>query len=65
MDYNLDKVIHLTHRKAKSIIETNKYAVTGFILTDEQGRKCIVDMSAVRWFDDKKDFHHMMHSTQE
>lgn len=67
--YDLSNVIHLTHNKAQHIIKTRGYAVTGFVLTGtddggqalRNGRKCIVDMSAVRWFDDVLDFQRMMH----
>lgn len=60
--YDMSKVIHLTHRKAQGIIKDNGYALTGFVLTDTDGRKCIVDMSAVRWFDDKHQFFRLMHT---
>ena len=61
-EYDLSNVIHLTHNKAKHIIKSRGYSVTGFVLTREDGGKCIVDMSAVRWFDDKLVFQRMMHS---
>lgn len=61
-EYDLSNVIHLTHNKAKHIIESRGYSVTGFLLTNASGGKCIVDMSAVRWFDDKLVFQRMMHS---
>jgi hypothetical protein len=61
VEYDMSRVIPLTHRKARDIIERNGYSVTGFVLTDKQGRKCIVDMSAVRWFDDPLKFQQMMH----
>ena len=60
-DYDLSGVIHLTHNKTQHIIGSRGYAVTGFVLTDAAGRKCIVDMSAVRWFDEPQNFHKMMH----
>lgn len=61
-DYDMSKVVHLTHRKARDIIARNGYALTGFVLTDTDGRKCIVDMSAVRWFDKPEDFFRLMHT---
>lgn len=59
-DYDLSGVIHLTHNKTKSIVDRG-YKITGFVLTDETGRKCISDMSAVRWFDERVNFFRMMH----
>lgn len=61
--YDMSQVIRLTHNKAKHVIKQNGYAVTGFVLTHEDGRKCLVDMSAVRWFHDKdgRAFFEMMH----
>ena len=59
--FNFDKVIHLTKNKTEHIIETRDYEVTGFVLTNKDGSKCVIDMSAVRWFDDKNDFFRMMH----
>lgn len=65
-EYDFTNVIHLTHNKAQHIIERDGYVVTGFVLTkNKEGReysKCIVDMSAVRWFDDGMTFFRMMHS---
>lgn len=62
-EYDLSRVIRLTHQKTKHIIERDGFAVTGFVLTHEDGRKCLVDMSAVRWFHDKDGlaFFRMMH----
>jgi hypothetical protein len=51
----------LTERKMQSVIERG-YKVTGYTLTNEQGQKCIVDMSAVRWFDKNHDFMRMMNA---
>jgi hypothetical protein len=59
-EYDLSEVIPLTHRKTKGIIKDRGYNVTGFVLTREDGDKCIVDMSAVRWLTDKG-FFEMMH----
>ncbi len=42
-------VIHLTSSKASHICERDGYNVTGFVLTNDKGDKCVVDMSAVRW----------------
>lgn len=59
-EYDLGQVIHLTHQKTKHIIERDGFAVTGFVLTNEAGEKCIVDMSAVRWMA-RDEFFKMMH----
>lgn len=63
MQYDMSKVIGLTHNKTAHVITRDGFAMTGFVLTHEDGRKCIVDMSAVRWFHDKdgKAFFAMMH----
>lgn len=58
--YDFSQVIPLTHNKAQHIIERDSYAVTGFVLTKDR-KKCVVDMSAVRWFDERLDFQRMMH----
>lgn len=62
-EYNLSQVIRLTHNKTQHIIDRDGFAVTGFVLTHTDGRKCIVDMSAVRWFHDNDGlaFFMMMH----
>lgn len=59
--YDFSDVINLTHRKTKDIIERDNYKITGFVLTKDSSEKCIVDMSAVRWFFDRQDFFKMMH----
>lgn len=59
---DLSHIIRLTHTKTKGIIEQHKYNITGFVLTNDDGKKCISDMAAVRWFEGK-DFFAMMHST--
>ena len=65
-EYDFTNVIHLTHHKAQHIIERDGFVLTGFVLTkNKEGReyaKCIVDMSAVRWFDDGMTFFRMMHA---
>jgi hypothetical protein len=63
MPYDMSKVIGLTHNKVAHIIARDCFAVTGFVLTHEDGSKCIVDMSAVRWFHDAdgRAFFRMMH----
>lgn len=63
MQHDVGKVISLTNQKTKHIIERDGFAVTGFVLTHTDGRKCIVDMSAVRWFHDTdgRAFFRMMH----
>lgn len=59
-EYDFYGVIPLTHRKTKGIIKDKGYHVTGFVLTREDGDKCVVDMSAVRWLTGKE-FFEMMH----
>jgi hypothetical protein len=63
VEYDLSQVINLTHRKAKSVIKDCGYNVTGFVLTREDRGKCIVDMSAVRWFE-QREFIEMMHPVE-
>ena len=43
-DYDFSQVIPLTHRKTKGIARDGDYSVTGFVLTNDKGDKCIVDM---------------------
>lgn len=59
--HDLSSVIRLTHTKTKDIVDRTGHKITGFVLTKDNGEKCIVDMSAVRWFFDPNDFHQMMH----
>lgn len=59
-EYDLSQVIQLTHNKTKHIIARDRFSVTGFVLTKENGDKCIVDMSAVRWMS-RDEFFTMMH----
>jgi len=58
---DLSQVNRLTHFKTNGIIDAQKYNITGFVLTNGDGKKCISDMAAVRWFDNK-DFFGMMHN---
>jgi hypothetical protein len=58
---DLSQVNRLTHFKTNGIIDAHKYNITGFVLTNGDGKKCISDMAAVRWFDNK-DFFGMMHN---
>lgn len=51
----------LTARKAKDIIAREGYYVTGVVMTNSDSSKCIVDLSAVRWFPKLMDFFTMMH----
>lgn len=60
----MSQVTQLTRRKAKQIIEQNGFEVTGFVMTDENGKKCIVDMSAVRWMS-RDEFYKIMHPQAE
>lgn len=41
----------LTARKAASVAQSDGKRVTGFVLADELGKRCIVEMGAVRWLD--------------
>lgn len=59
--YDFSAVIRLTHEKTKQIIERDGHKITGFVMTKDGGEKCIVDMSAVRWFFKGEDFSRMMH----
>lgn len=58
---DLSHVDRLTHTKTKGITEQRKYNITGFVLTNDDGKKCISDMTAVRWFEGG-DFFAMMHT---
>ena len=62
--YDLNGVTDLTHQKTKHIIQRDRFFVSGFVLTREDGKKCIVDMSAVRWMD-CDEFFKMMHPSEE
>lgn len=55
---NID-VDRLTEFKAQSIAERG-FAITGVVLTDPSGAKCIVDLSAVRWLSNDE-FWDLMH----
>lgn len=59
--HDLGNVMRLTHQKTQSVVERG-YDITGFVLTDKSGFKCISDMSAVRWFNDPQAFFSMMHA---
>jgi hypothetical protein len=52
----------LTELKAANIAKRDGFRITGYVLTHEDGRKCIVDMSAVRWLD-RDEFWRLMHPT--
>jgi len=62
LTHDLSHINRLTHTKTKGITEQHKYNITGFVLTNDDGKKCISDMAAVRWFENE-DFFAMMHST--
>jgi hypothetical protein len=49
----------LTREKAAHICDRHGFLATGYVLTGS-GQKCIVDLSAVRWFDTDA-FWSMMH----
>jgi len=53
----------LTAKKTAELLESKKYVVTGFVITDVNGDIGIVDKSAVRWLD-KHDFFSMMHENE-
>lgn len=61
--YDLNGVADLTHQKTKHIIQHNGFFLSGFVLTREDGKKCIVDMGAVRWMD-CDEFFKMMHPAE-
>lgn len=52
----------LTAHKAGHICERDGYAVTGVILTKDDGRACLVNMSAVRWLGGVRDLWNLMHT---
>jgi len=54
----------LTHKKTKQLIQRDGFFVSGFVLTREDGSKCVVDMSAVRWTD-ADEFFKMMHPSED
>jgi hypothetical protein len=58
--HDLSGVIRLTDEKAGIITESG-YKITGFVLSKSDGQKCVVDMGAVRWFDNEIEFFRMMH----
>lgn len=52
----------LTAQKADHICERDGYAVTGVVLTLQDGRACIVNQSAVRWLSGVRDLWNLMHT---
>lgn len=60
-EHDLEFVDYLTHSKTLKVIDGRGYKITGFVLTDNDGRKCIVNTGAVRWFDKPECFTKMMH----
>ena len=60
--FDLSHIDRLTHFKTTAIIEAQGYKITGFVHTNDDGKKCISDMAAVCWFEGG-DFFAMMHST--
>lgn len=58
-----DHVTRLTQRKTQEIIDRG-FAVTGFVLSGPDGRKCIVDANAVRWLEGAG-FFSLMHPDPE
>ena len=51
----------LTAQKVEAICAREPYAVTGVVLSMPDGRACIVNQSAVRWFRGTGDFQALMH----
>ncbi len=47
----LNGVARMTVEKAADICTREGYEVTGFVLSNTQGPRCVVEMSAVRWLD--------------
>ena len=54
----------LTAQKVEAICEREPYDVTGVVLSLPDGRACIVNQSAVRWFHGERDFWELMHGWQ-
>lgn len=54
----------LTAQKVEAICAREPYAVTGVVLSQPDGRACIVNQSAVRWFHGAGDFWNLMHVGQ-
>ena len=59
---DLSQVSRITHTKAKTIAAGGDYAITGFVLTQKDGIKCIVDMDSVLWFDEPNSFRRILQS---
>lgn len=57
----------LTASKTDSIIQRGcyrgDYRISGFVLCNEQGDRCLVEMSAVRWLD-KDEMWWLMHESE-
>lgn len=51
----------LTAQKVEAICEREPYDVTGVVLSLPDGRACIVNQSAVRWFHGPRDFWNVLH----
>lgn len=51
----------LTAQKVGAICEREPYEVTGVVLSLPDGRACIVNQSAVRWFHGTRDFWSVLH----
>ena len=51
----------LTAQKVEAICEREPYDVTGVVLSLPDGRACIVNQAAVRWFHGPRDFWGLMH----
>lgn len=49
-----------TELKTKSILEGGVYQITGYVLSNEDGKRAIIDMGAVRWIE-KDAMWNLMH----
>ena len=56
-----DEVQPLTYRKTLNAVEDRGFKITGFVLTHADGRRCISDQGAVRWFHDPAAYNRMLH----
>ena len=45
------EVTSLTELKTRSIIEGGAYQITGYVLSNEDGKRAVVDRGAVRWIE--------------
>ncbi len=55
-----ERVSHMTKRKTEDIVERDNMVVTGFVLTDSNGKRGIVESDVVRWLSQDQ-FYGLMH----